>query len=75
MTTNPIRFRCSHCRARIQAPVRLSGQRRGCPGCTRPVTVPRIVPEPCGVVLVLVEEQERYSWRVSRRPILHAIPA
>ena len=67
MNANPLRFRCSHCRARIQAPHRLSGQSRPCPGCRRSVTVPRVVPEPCGVVLVLVEETDRFAWRPGRR--------
>jgi hypothetical protein len=64
MTTNRLRFRCTQCQARIQAPFRLCGQSRPCPSCRRPVTVPRAIPEPCGAVLVLVEEDDRYAWRL-----------
>ncbi len=48
-----ISFRCSSCRARIKAPLQLSGQARLCPGCGNPFVVPPAIPEDAGPHLLL----------------------
>jgi CheY-like chemotaxis protein len=40
-----IPLRCSSCDARIQAPMKLLGQTRACPGCGQPVLVRRPTPK------------------------------
>ena len=75
MTANPLRFRCCHCRVRVQAPYRLCGQSRPCPGCRRAVTIPRVVPEPAGVILVLAGERENFAWRLHRPAVRAAARA
>jgi len=44
--------RCPRCAARIQAPARLLGQRRNCPGCASPLVVRPQAPPDLGPVLV-----------------------
>ena len=60
MKTAVLRFHCVKCHARIKAPVQLSGQRRHCPRCQRAFTVPRLVAQAGGPVMVLVEEKDRF---------------
>jgi hypothetical protein len=59
-----IRFLCSHCRARIKAPLQLVGRKRDCPGCSQAFIVPCILPDNAGPVLVPVEEEDRFTLGV-----------
>jgi hypothetical protein len=67
MNDSTVRFQCPGCRARIKAPAQLSGQQKACPGCKSPLLVPRALPEDIGPILVLIEDEDRFSLGV-RRP-------
>jgi len=50
-----IRLRCPGCSARIKAPAELSGQKRNCPGCNRPLLIKTTPPEDSDAVLLAME--------------------
>jgi hypothetical protein len=62
MNVSPIRFCCPSCGARIKAPIQLVGRGRDCPGCGRQFTVPSLVPEDVGPILVPIEAVGRYTF-------------
>ena len=68
MNTDCIRFQSAKCRARMKAPLQLGGRNRNCPGCDQVLTVPRLMPQDAGPVLVLLEGEERFALGVRRRP-------
>jgi len=39
------------------------------------VTIPRVVPEPAGVILVLAGERENFAWRLHRPAVRAAARA
>jgi hypothetical protein len=47
-----IPFRCTACNARLDAPIRLAGQYRPCPGCGQTIFIPVRVPDEEPPVLV-----------------------
>jgi hypothetical protein len=67
MNAASIRFRCPRCNARIKAPAELSGRRRDCPACRRPLVVRRDVPRDSDPVLVLVERDGHCALDVAYR--------
>ncbi len=67
MNTISLRFRCPHCRARIKAPLPLSGRIRACPGCRHSLVVPALLKD-AGPILVLLEQKDRYALDVINEP-------
>jgi hypothetical protein len=66
MNDSTVRFQCPGCRVRIKAPAQLRGQQKTCPGCKRPLLVPRALPEDVGPILVLLEGENQFSLGVRR---------
>lgn len=67
MNTPFFHFQCRKCQARIKAPKELSGQSRPCPGCRQKLVVPQVKPEDSGPILVLLEENDRFSLGIPSR--------
>lgn len=67
MKPNSVKFRCPECDVRIKASVQLVGRRHNCPACSQSFTVPPVIPEDAGPILVLLERADRFALSLAYR--------
>jgi hypothetical protein len=59
-----VSFHCPYCNSRLRAPARSLGRSSPCPSCKKTVTVPAVIPEEAGPLLVWDGAPRLSEWEI-----------